>query len=86
MKCFDWSVSEWVGDPLGASDVKLLNMNIFTTQLVYFLPQIVGQRSIPDDKYLSAVSTLGAVFSTLSRIAWGPVGDRFSFKVINAVT
>lgn len=43
--------------------------------------QVVGQRSIPDDKYLSGVSTFGAAFNTISRIAWGPVGDKFSYKV-----
>ncbi|KAL5969258.1 hypothetical protein TSMEX_003018, partial [Taenia solium] len=45
------------------------------------IEEVVGQRFIPDDKYLSLVSTLGAVFNTLARIGWGPVGDRFAYKV-----
>lgn len=48
----------------------------------FFTAQVVGQRSIPDDKYLSLVSTVGAVVNTLARIGWGPVGDRFAYKVI----
>ncbi|KAM7534695.1 hypothetical protein Aperf_G00000107349 [Anoplocephala perfoliata] len=42
--------------------------------------KVLGQRSIPDDKYLSMVATIGAVFNTVLRIAWGPIGDLLSFK------
>ncbi|VDL19814.1 unnamed protein product [Hymenolepis diminuta] len=59
----------------------IMCFSIIPLTLITATVKVVGQRSIPDDKYLSTVGTLGAAFNTLSRIAWGPVGDHFSYKV-----
>uniref|UniRef100_A0A5K3FB10 Oxalate:formate antiporter n=1 Tax=Mesocestoides corti TaxID=53468 RepID=A0A5K3FB10_MESCO len=56
--------------------LSLVPLTLITASL-----KVVGQISIPDDKYLSTVNTIGAVFNTLARIAWGPVGDVFSYKM-----
>ncbi|VDO13558.1 unnamed protein product [Rodentolepis nana] len=59
----------------------IMCFSIIPLTLITATIKVVGQRSIRDDKYLSTVSTFGAVFNTLSRIGWGPVGDNFSYKV-----
>ncbi|KAH8864046.1 Oxalate:formate antiporter [Schistosoma japonicum] len=42
---------------------------------------LFGQTFISDDKYLSTVVTVTAVFNSGGRILWGSVVDRFSYKV-----
>ncbi|BHF83955.1 hypothetical protein SprV_0902710400 [Sparganum proliferum] len=59
--------------------VMLLTLIPFT--LVSSAMKIVGQKTFPDDSFLSIVATVSAVCNTLSRIGWGPVGDRLSFKL-----
>ncbi|EUB55128.1 Oxalate:formate antiporter [Echinococcus granulosus] len=59
----------------------IMCLSLIPLTLITATIKVVGQRSIPDDKYLSLVSTLGAVFNTLARVGWGPVGDKFSYKV-----
>ncbi|KAM3174724.1 hypothetical protein ACTXT7_009957 [Hymenolepis weldensis] len=88
--------STFFGDGLNDTDlspgkvIKKVDIYLFWTIMCFsIIPltlitatvKVVGQRSIPDDKYLSTVGTLGAAFNTLSRIAWGPIGDHFSYKV-----
>ncbi|VDD82438.1 unnamed protein product [Mesocestoides corti] len=59
--------------------------NIFIFWTIMFLslvPLTLITASLKvNDKYLSTVNTIGAVFNTLARIAWGPVGDVFSYKM-----
>ncbi|KAH8864044.1 Oxalate:formate antiporter isoform 1 [Schistosoma japonicum] len=43
--------------------------------------KLFGQTFISDDKYLSTVVTVTAVFNSGGRILWGSVVDRFSYKV-----
>ncbi len=59
----------------------IMCLSLIPLTLITATIKVVGQRSIPDDKFLSIVSTLGAVFNTVARIAWGPVGDCLSYKV-----
>ncbi|CAH8640785.1 unnamed protein product [Schistosoma curassoni] len=43
--------------------------------------KLFGQSFISDDKYLSIIVTMTAVFNAGGRIIWGSIVDRFSYKI-----
>ncbi len=43
--------------------------------------QIIGQRDINNDKFLTIVGTLAAVTNMFARLVWGRVADRVHFRV-----
>ncbi|KAM7534661.1 hypothetical protein Aperf_G00000107328 [Anoplocephala perfoliata] len=59
----------------------IMCLSLIPLTLLNAILKVLGQRTIPDDNYLSMVSTIGAVFNTVLRIAWGPIGDLLSYKV-----
>ncbi|VDL91899.1 unnamed protein product [Schistocephalus solidus] len=69
---------------------KMLNLYIFWgVMLLTLIPftlvssamKIVGQKTFPDDVFLSIVVTVSAAFNAASRVLWGPLGDSLSFKL-----
>ncbi|KAL7054944.1 hypothetical protein AAHC03_024423 [Spirometra sp. Aus1] len=59
----------------------IMFLSLLPLTLVTSATKVVGQMAIKDDKYLCSVATLGSVVNMVSRITWGPVGDKISFKV-----
>ncbi len=59
----------------------IMCQSLIPLTLVVATTKVLGQRSIPDDKFLSLVSTLGSVFNMIGRLAWGTVADCLSYKV-----
>ncbi len=67
-----------------------LNNSLFIIIIVYgyFLInafKIYGQRNKFDDKYLTMVGSMGALFNSGFRLVWALLIDHFSFKAVYGV-
>ncbi|RTG89043.1 uncharacterized protein DC041_0000735 [Schistosoma bovis] len=47
--------------------------------------KLFGQEFISDDKYLSIVASITALFNAGGRIMWGAIVDRISFKTVGSI-
>lgn len=43
--------------------------------------QIIGQKEIKNDRFLTMVGTLSSVANMLGRLMWGELADRVFYKV-----
>ncbi|KAL5964185.1 putative MFS-type transporter YbfB [Taenia solium] len=53
---------------------------IFPVVMIMSLYKIIGQKEIKNDRFLTAVGTLGSVANMLGRLMWGELADRFFYK------
>ena len=44
-----------------------------------------GQEFIHDDKFLALIASIGAIFNAASRLVWGLIIDKLSFKVCYSI-
>ncbi|CAH8566117.1 unnamed protein product [Schistosoma turkestanicum] len=61
--------------------ITMMLLNCFPISVLTSSLKIFGQTYISDDRFLSSITAITALFNSGGRIAWGALVDRFSFKV-----